>query len=110
MIYKNSHRILAVILFLVFQLPGWMLLEHSFHQHDRIHICEAEGFQKHLHQKSDENCGFLHDKISFNYAFEIFEYVSILRLDFFPNPFSHILEFSLKLVLFSKLRAPPIQF
>jgi hypothetical protein len=40
-----------------------MKLEHIFHKHDEIHLCQATGAEKHIHKYETNDCGFLHKNL-----------------------------------------------
>ncbi len=60
---SNLHRILSAILVFVFVFPMSVKLGHIFHKHDEIHLCNATGTEKHIHNKHINNCDFLHKNL-----------------------------------------------
>jgi len=107
---KSLHSLIAIFLTVVFMIPSWMQLEHSFKDHDHIHLCDATGATKHIHQKSTDNCSFLHHPIDFNFIFEIPHFILPKRIDAFVLYSFITSNFSLQTNLFKQLRAPPIHF
>ncbi len=107
---KIQHSILIIILIIVFQLPSWLQLAHSFQDHSHIHIYDTTGTTKHIHQQFDNNCGFQHQPVNYNFTFEIV----LFDFSFSTNQY-HIStlvasKLSLQKIVFTHLRAPPFIF
>jgi len=107
---KVLHSIISFLLVIIFQLPSWMQLAHSFEDHDHIHLCDATGATKHIHQKSTENCSFLHQPVNYNFTFEIPYFKLSQRIDNHELYSLITSSFSLQITPFKQLRAPPFHF
>lgn len=57
------NRILSALLVLVFVFPMSVKLGHIFHEHDEIHLCQATGAEKHIHNKQINDCDYLHKNL-----------------------------------------------
>lgn len=107
---KALHSIATIILVIIFQLPSWMQLEHSFHDHNHIYICDATGATKHIHLQSNENCSFLHQALNYNFTFETPDLELPIIIDQYKVSYLITSSFSLQILPFTKLRAPPFSF
>ena len=107
---KSLHSTIALLLVVTFKLPIWLQFEHSFHDHNHIHLCDAAGSTKHIHQQLDDNCSFQHQPVIYSFTFEI----TLFDFSFIANQY-HIStlvasKLSLQKIIFTHLRAPPFIF
>jgi len=87
-----------------------MQLEHSFHKHESVHMCDATGTTKHIHQELDKNCSFLHTPLNFNFTFETTNIQLQLPVHQYVVLSLITVNLSLQEIPYRLLRGPPFSF
>jgi len=105
LVSKSLHSVLALVFVLIWQLPGFVQFEHSFHSHERVSI---DLDTTNIHSQSDENCQILHDQFFFDFTFEVPVFSFSLKTMASARLVSLVKQFSSQVYLFSRLRAPPV--
>ncbi len=105
---KTLHTVFSLFLVVLFQLPTWIQFEHSFHKHDSIHICDAKGSDRHIHNAVADSCKELHKIVNPNLHLVTFNYQKTATLSLYEQLCIKTTNTSKQIILYSDLRAPPI--
>lgn len=104
MFTKSLHSTIALAIILMWQLPSFIQLEHSFHSHEKISI-DLETTS--IYPQSDNNCQVFHNQFFFDFTFELPVFKFRLTKLAYAELLSIVEQFSPKAYFFSRLRAPP---